>query len=65
MLDPEECRLRAADCIDLANATQDPRLKGLYHSMAQCWLRFADEKDRQSSSPEHSVDLQSQERLRQ
>jgi hypothetical protein len=65
MLNPEECRRQADDCIALANATPDPRLKGLYRSMAQCWLRFADEKDRQPSSLERSVDQQqSQERLR-
>jgi hypothetical protein len=63
MLDPEECRRLADDCIALANATPDPRLKGLYRSMAQCWLIFADKRDRQSSSLEDSVD-QSQKRLR-
>jgi hypothetical protein len=42
MLNPEEYRRLADDCIALANATPDPRLQGLYRSMAQCWLRFAD-----------------------
>jgi hypothetical protein len=58
MLNPEECRLQADDCIVLANATPDARLKGLYRSLAQCWLIFADEKDRQSSLLERSVDQQ-------
>jgi hypothetical protein len=57
MLDPEECRLRADDCIERAKSTRDPRLKSLYRSIAQCWLGFADEKVRHSSLLARSVDL--------
>ena len=55
MLNSEECRLQADDCIVLASATPDPRLKALYRSLAQCWVICADKKDRQSSLLERSV----------
>jgi hypothetical protein len=42
MLDPEECRLRADDCIEKAKSTQDARLKSVYRSIARSWLGFAD-----------------------
>ena len=58
MLNPEECRLQADDCIGLANTTPNPHLKTLYRSLAQCWRVFADEKGRQSSLPKRSIDLQ-------
>jgi hypothetical protein len=55
MLDPVECKQRAEDCLDRADASSNARLKALYRSMARCWLSFADRKVR-SSRRERSVD---------
>jgi hypothetical protein len=56
MLDPVECKQRAEDCLDMADASSNARLKALYRSMARCWLSFADRKVRPSSLRERSVD---------
>jgi hypothetical protein len=56
MLDPVECKQRADDCLGMADASSNARLKALYRSMARCWLSFADNKVRHASLRQRSVD---------
>jgi hypothetical protein len=40
----EEYRRYARECLEMANASQDPQARATLLQMAQVWLRLADEK---------------------
>jgi hypothetical protein len=52
----EEYRRYARECLEMANASQDPQARATLLQMAQVWLRLADEKtlaqDAEQSRPQ-------------
>jgi len=50
-------RIHAADCLRLARATRDPYTRSALVSMAQAWVRLAEQATSESDGPGPQPDL--------
>jgi hypothetical protein len=41
--DPRECRLRAAECFQIAESTNSPKYREAFTELARTWLKLATE----------------------
>jgi hypothetical protein len=46
LADPSECRAQALHCRLVADTATDEQVRGLWLSMAQIWIRFAEAMER-------------------
>ena len=44
----EEFRKHAAECVHMAKSTRDPRDRGVWHSLAERWVRCAERVESRS-----------------
>ena len=49
----EEYRRFAAECLTMANDTEDEQTRAIYLQMAQVWFRLSDERGDDRNASEH------------
>jgi hypothetical protein len=49
----EEYRRFAAECLTMANDTEDEQTRAIYLQMAQVWFRLSDERGDDRNEPEN------------